>query len=143
MITESQLDWAFGLAILLISVVSLISLLAFYLSRGSAQLIEEMEHAPVQNDLNTGRKIVCAANQYENGLMLVGIRHWDDKMHAQAAAYLEAEILPRQQPVQGFLDNRGIFLTREQAWLVAKRANQIIKRVGGDESGVLYSENLY
>jgi hypothetical protein len=43
---------------------------------------------------------------------------------------------------QGFLDNKGIFLTREEAHTVAKAAGQIVRRVGGDANR-LYSENLY
>jgi hypothetical protein len=43
---------------------------------------------------------------------------------------------------QGFINQRGEFLTRKQAWVIAFNANQIIRRVGGDE-GVLYSENLF
>jgi hypothetical protein len=43
---------------------------------------------------------------------------------------------------QGFIDNKGNFLTREEAWVVAEREGQIIRRACSDE-GVLYSENLY
>lgn len=46
---------------------------------------------------------------------------------------------------QGFVDRNRNYLTREQAWEVAKAAGQIIRRCGGDDSngGTLYSENLY
>ena len=44
---------------------------------------------------------------------------------------------------QGFIDNFGNFLTREEAWLVAKAAGQVIKVCGGNGSGKLFSENLY
>ena len=44
--------------------------------------------------------------------------------------------------VQGFIDQRGNFLTREEAWIVAEASGQIIRRVGGDGKK-LYSENLY
>ena len=44
--------------------------------------------------------------------------------------------------IQGFIDQFGQFLTREEAWPIAERNTQIIRRVGGD--GIkLYSENLY
>ena len=43
---------------------------------------------------------------------------------------------------QGFVDQFGVFLTREEAWDVASKAGQIVRRVGGD-GGCLYSENLY
>jgi hypothetical protein len=46
---------------------------------------------------------------------------------------------------QGFVDQKGNFLSRTEAWQVAQTANQIIRRVGGDTAngGTLYSENLY
>jgi len=36
-------------------------------------------------------------------------------------------------------------MTRQEAWVVAIEANQIIRRVGGDDEndGMLYSENIY
>lgn len=43
---------------------------------------------------------------------------------------------------QGFIDQRGAFLTREEAHKVATGAGQIIRRCGGDD-GRLFSENLY
>lgn len=89
------------------------------------------------------RVIVAAANRYENGLILVGVRHWDNHMHVQALSYKDSGILPStKDPVQGFLDNKGHFLNRKQARIIAEKAGQIIKRVGGDEED-LYSENLY
>jgi hypothetical protein len=43
--------------------------------------------------------------------------------------------------MQGFVDNKGNFLTRKEALLIAEKENQIIRRCGGDVE--LYSENLY
>ena len=43
---------------------------------------------------------------------------------------------------QGFVDNYGDFLTREQAWYLAEANDQIRNRHCGQE-GMLYSENLY
>jgi hypothetical protein len=43
---------------------------------------------------------------------------------------------------QGFIDQFGVFMTREEAYEVAKAAGQIKYRCGGDE-GRLFSENLY
>lgn len=50
--------------------------------------------------------------------------------------------------VQGFVDNRGEFFTREEAWMVASNARQIVRRVSGDYTLTtnvyrLFSENLY
>lgn len=87
------------------------------------------------------RRVVCAANRDLLGLVILGARHWDAFMHAQAAS----------QPwaaggyEQGFIDQRGVFMDRREAWHVAAAAGQIIRRVGGDDAdgGTLYSENLY
>lgn len=83
-------------------------------------------------------RIVCAANKKcFTGEIVLGIRHWDAFMHK-----LDTEGDPVEQ---GFIDNRGNFHAREAAWQIALSANQIIRRVGGDDKngGTLYSENLY
>jgi hypothetical protein len=106
--------------------------------------------------------VVCAANRHkETGRIILGARHWDDQMRSQ--------VLPNYKEIitgieggdltvlklfkstyqslfiawdQGFIDQRLNFLTREEAYVIAKENNQIRFRCGGDE-GVLYSENLY
>lgn len=87
------------------------------------------------------RRVVCAANRYGEGLLLLGARHWDKQMHAMAdkIGFNRADY---EREEQGFIDQYGVFLTRAEAWVVAKAAGQIIRRCGGDE-GCLYSENLY
>lgn len=89
------------------------------------------------------RRIVCAANRNLGAAIILGVRHWDSFMHIQASDYANPEGFAEQ----GFVDNNREFLTREEAWLVAEKANQIIKRVGGDMNaegvGKLFSENLY
>ena len=44
---------------------------------------------------------------------------------------------------QGFIDQCGNFLTREEAWKVAEAADQIIRTGPGFSGPMLYSENLY
>lgn len=86
----------------------------------------------------TIHRIVCAANRKRfTGEVVLGLRHWDAWMHK-----LDTEGDPVDQ---GFIDNRGVFLDRIEAWKVADAAGQIIRRVGGDhvDGGTLYSENLY
>jgi hypothetical protein len=87
------------------------------------------------------RRVVCAANRYGDDLMLLGARHWDKQMHAMAdkIGFVRADY---DKEEQGFIDQFGVFMTREEAWQVAWDAGQIIRRVGGD-GGCLYSENLY
>jgi hypothetical protein len=75
------------------------------------------------NDI--GRRIVCAANKAPDGTVTLQVRHCAK---------------PDEQ--QGFIDNKGNWLTREDAYVIALAANQILRRVGGDE-GKLFSENIY
>jgi len=81
------------------------------------------------------RVVVCAALRHlHNGEIICGVRHWDRLMREQTAGKDSWE--------QGFVDNAGSFLTREEAWEVAEKAGQIVRRVGGD-GHELFSENLY
>lgn len=92
------------------------------------------------------QRVVCAAIKF-GPIVIVGVRHFDSLMHSMLR---KLSINPMREHVQGFVDNQGSFLTREEAWLVAEAQGQIIRRVGGDETiegdvktGHLYSENLY
>ena len=101
------------------------------------QLNELYEDA---NDTSHKRRIVCAANKFPDGTMILGVRHWDPVMREQARRIGYSE---KSNGVceQGFLDNHQSFVTREEAWVIANEAGQIIHRCGGDE-GCLYSENI-
>lgn len=88
--------------------------------------------------------VVCAACTYE-GLILCGARHWDSVMRAQYKA-----LQPRLETCtglweQGFIDQFGDFLTREEAMRIAIAAKQKvdIKRGCGGDPNTLYSEGLY
>lgn len=87
------------------------------------------------------RRIVCAANRHPrmSEVMVLGVRHCDDLMWYLIQRYVEDEPFDW---IQGFVDNKGIFLTREEAWVVARDAGQILEGTRVVE-GVLYSENLY
>lgn len=88
--------------------------------------------------------IVCAAIHFDANLgqVILGARHFDSFMHRQMN---DANLFVRDCHIEGFIDNRGAFLTRTAAWKVAEDAGQILHRVGGDTAngGTLYSENLY
>lgn len=95
------------------------------------------------------RRVVCAANRdtMTNSIIL-GARHWDSSMHAAFDLWKRANNYVTRHmrfTEQGFIDQHGVFLSRTEAWKVAKAAGQIIKRCGGDTAngGTLYSENLY
>jgi hypothetical protein len=85
------------------------------------------------------RVIICAANRnHQSGQVVLGIRHWDSFM----VKFMDTDV---GQVDQGFIDNKGNFLSRTEAWKVADEAGQIRRHVGGDatDGGTLYSENLY
>lgn len=102
-------------------------------------------------------RIVSAANYFPGHAHLVSARHWDEQMHKQYdTAKLGHDARRTLDPsleeypeghlfAQGFIDKFGKFQTREEAWVIAEAAGQIIRRVGGDHvnGGRLYSENLY
>lgn len=103
------------------------------------------------------RWIVCAATKITSNqgkeILLVGPRHWDRTMHLQYGLIDDSHNIQYrdyEKDEQGFIDQHGLFLTREEAWTIAQENGQIKRRVGGDERVVagetkyrLFSENLY
>lgn len=89
-----------------------------------------------------GRRVVCAAIRAEDGSIMVGVRHYSADMHAQILSRSDGEkFAHRSDDDQGFVDQFGDYLTREEAWIVANDAGQIVRDVG--RHGKLFSENLY
>lgn len=95
------------------------------------------------------RRVVCAANLYsfkpESGiapLIVTGARHYDKLMHAQIRSFDKNIWYNKIGEEQGFVDQLGVFMTREEAHIVAINAKQIISRCGNDIDK-LWSENLY
>jgi hypothetical protein len=86
------------------------------------------------------RQIVCAAIRNKNGRIICGARHYDSVMHSQILA--SNDDWTKSEIDQGFIDQRGAFLTRQEAYIIATERGQIKRRVGGDD-GKLFSENLY
>lgn len=86
------------------------------------------------------RRVVSAALLYEGKGIICSPRHFDELCHQQLS---RVDYFDGQTPIQGFVDQYGEFMTRQEAWVVAIEANQIIRICGGNEEGVLYSENLY
>lgn len=87
----------------------------------------------------TARRVVCAAVQYSDGTIICSPRHYDSTFHAIRRRIPD---LPTSPPEQGFVDQWGNFLTREQARDIAVSQKQFYRRCGGDERE-LFSENLY
>ena len=97
--------------------------------------------------MNTdNRRVVCAAIRAEDGDIIVGIRHYSPDMRAQINSRFDGgKFLCRGGDEQGFVDQFGTYMTRQEAWIVAQSNGQIIQKVDGNEAngGTLYSENLY
>ena len=87
--------------------------------------------------------IVCAACKVGE-VIFVGVRHFDMVMRGQIAA--RGEDAPTAICAnQGFLDNKGCFHTRTEAFHIATKAGQLEGREKTDYEGstTLYSEDLY
>lgn len=83
--------------------------------------------------------VVCAANKNkESDRIICGARHWDNIMRSQK---LETETFRGWD--QGFINQFGEFLTREEAWEIAVKQKQIRHLCYDGQTGTLYSENLY
>ena len=87
------------------------------------------------------RVIVTAANKVgDTGLVLVGVRHWDKLMNAQWKLLKTIVECPLCDIEQGFVDQYGQFLSRDDAYYIAHHNEQPLI---GEDWGQLYSENLY
>ncbi len=118
------------------------------------QIIEMVETHRKRSDHDLNR-IVCAANRHPDlEIPLLGPRHWSDTMRQQydhieglmnSDSRFSGSMPPHHEFEEGFIDKFGNFKTRQEAWVIAEAAGQIIRRVGGDQrdGGTLYSENLY
>jgi hypothetical protein len=90
------------------------------------------------------RLIVCAAIQRKDGAIITGARHFDALMHAQ----IMREWKPKswREAKQGFIDQRGKFISRNAAWRIARAADQL-RGVPEEKRGILtaplFSEDLY
>lgn len=93
------------------------------------------------------RRIVCAAIRAADGEVILGIRHYSADMHRQLEQRADGmKFYRRHGDDQGFVDQHGKYLTREQAYLVAQAAGQIVRPEHCRDSNrgpQLYSEGLY
>lgn len=105
-------------------------------------------------DDTTQRRVVCAAIRADDGTLLLGIRHYSRDMHEQIVQRADGhKFRNRLDEDQGFVDQHGEFMGREEAYSVAMRADQIAhpEKCGkglrlddwGQQIPRLYSEGLY
>lgn len=86
------------------------------------------------------RLVVCAACKVGD-LVVMSPRHWDIPMHYTVAHLKGDPIAPTGE--QGFVDQWGVFMSREEAYQVALRQGQIRYPEEGRGSEKLFSEMLY
>lgn len=95
----------------------------------------------------TTPRVVCAAIRAADGSLLLGIRHYSPDMHAQIAARHDGEKFKRRHDEdQGFVDQFGNYMTREQAYRLAHANGQLWRPEAcgnGLDGPKLYSEGLY
>jgi hypothetical protein len=84
-------------------------------------------------------RVVCAAIRVGDQI-ICGARHYDGLMIQQIEG--RNELGKWRSAEQGFVDQRGKWLTREDAWVVAEREKQIINDPEWC-AGSLHSEHLY
>jgi hypothetical protein len=85
------------------------------------------------------RVVVCAANKNRHtGQIVTGARHFDAVMRGMIGIsrndWTDSE--------QGFIDQFGVFMTREEAYEVAEAQGQVKYSIGY-ATRTLYSEHLY
>jgi len=89
------------------------------------------------------RRVACAANNY-GGYIVTGVRHCCPVMRMQFDAIGYENLVEfaggHDKIEQGFIDQYGFFLTRREAYVIAKEAGQILSRHEWGEE--LYSESI-
>ena len=93
------------------------------------------------------KRIVCAAIRASDEELLLGIRHYSPDMITQINNRIDGhKFKHRHDPDQGFIDQHGNYLTREEAYVIAKNNGQLLypEACGNGLNGKkLYSEGLY
>lgn len=90
------------------------------------------------------QRVVCAAIRGADGNLIAGPRHYDLVMYAAIQYSADpGNFKHRSGDDQGFINQHGVYLTRQQAFEVANAAGQIIEGAVPHHGGRLYSEMLY
>ena len=104
--------------------------------------VEKSTAVAGQNERLVIRRVVCAANRYGE-LLVCGARHHDKVMNAQIRAIGKERCKP-SEGYQGFIDQFGCFMTRQEAMKVAvESGQQLDMRRNSGNGRDLYSEGLY
>lgn len=80
-------------------------------------------------------------------MIICGARHYDMVMHGVLAQLKEDRLFEFEKVgkvEQGFIDQRGVFMDRTEAYQVAEAAGQLnVRREKTPGKGILFSEDLY
>ena len=94
------------------------------------------------------RYVVCAANSY-GGFIIAGARHHDSVMRDVTRVLGGGDhrtgfkiLMEMGEEEQGFIDQYGDFMSREEAAFIVEANNQPMAEKG-EAKGHLISENLY
>ncbi len=105
---------------------------------------QELVDKPDVMELNgVKRVIVCAANRYKD-FVVTGVRHFCPTMRQQikAIGLNDLRFYANGNEEQGFIDQFGVFLTREEAMVIARKGGQVT--IGMEHHPTkLFSEDLY
>lgn len=98
--------------------------------------------------MSAQRRVVCAAVRAHDGEVLIGIRHYSEDMHKQIRMRTDGgKFMRRLDEDQGFVDQHGVFMSRQEAFEVAQATGQLIRfeacRPALDGGWKLHSEGLY
>lgn len=101
-------------------------------------------------------RIVCSACQVfvderdgtnEDGSLIIhevyGLRHYDPLMRKQIKELEKQYKYALLDYEQGFITNKGRFVTRDEALKIAKEQGQMIRLSGSPNPNILFSEDLY
>jgi hypothetical protein len=96
------------------------------------------------NNIKKPQEIVVCAACRVYGVVFCGARHWDKVMGKQLDAMSSEyrETMPRNEE-QGFINQFGEFLTREEAMRIVKENGQPFDKDRNGDDKELYSEGLY
>lgn len=91
------------------------------------------------------RYVAAVANRLEDGTIFLGVRHFCPLMRQNIDNWIKANGIegnPRPRMEQGFVDQHGTFMDREEAMTVAVARGQIMRSVVG-YGAALFSEHLH
>ncbi len=99
---------------------------------------ENVFHGEYKELRLVNRRVICAACRFGD-VIVAGARHFDTVMHGNVSGRFSRK--EASEAEQGFIDQFGIFLTREEAYVLAKAKGQI--KDTPCIPGTLFSEDLY